>query len=161
MEEEDIAIQLINNLPGDHYWLDKSAAVVTIAAALRAYGDARAQAERERCAEVAATYHYPQGPADDEHRGAYIMRDYIAAALRAYGDERARAATWQPSPARPADWDTAYPVVLRGKTLEAMQYLARFVLDQTKDPPFGAIGAADHLFCLAAAIRATPGERDG
>lgn len=55
----------------------------TLMALLSDYGDARAAAERKRCAELAATYRYPQGAADDEWRGAMLMRDYIAGALDA------------------------------------------------------------------------------
>lgn len=83
----------------------------------------------------------------------------IAAIVQSYGDERARQERerWEPVEPKPADWDTEYHVTLTGKNLEAMHYLSRFVLDAVRDPrplPFGVIAAADHLFCLAAAIRA-------
>lgn len=87
---------------------------------------------------------------------------YIAAALRAYGDERAaeereRARDWRPSTERPADWERAYPTALTGKTIEAMQYLAHWALAQPT-PPLSTIAAADHVWSIAAALRALPRE---
>ena len=62
--------------------MDGRAYIQHIASALLAYGAACAQQERARCADIAAHHRYPQGGADDEWRGAMLMRDYIAAAIR-------------------------------------------------------------------------------
>jgi hypothetical protein len=72
------------------------------------------------------------------------------------------------------DWDKEYQVVLTGKTLEAMRFLSRWVLDNAnagemgkyKSPsgqvllPFSVIAACDHLFSLASKVR-TDAEREG
>lgn len=55
---DEIAAYVVNNFTGDHYWIDKKAAAVDVAAALVAYGAARAAAERERCLDaIAGLYH--------------------------------------------------------------------------------------------------------
>ena len=68
---------------------------------------------------------------------------------------------------KPEDWDREYHVVITGKTLEAMRFLSRYVLDGAnagelgKDTapsgqvllPFSIIAACDHLFSFAAEVR--------
>lgn len=54
MTPEEIAASVVNAFTGDEYWINKDAAIEDVAAALCAYGDARAQAERERCEAIAS-----------------------------------------------------------------------------------------------------------
>jgi hypothetical protein len=56
MTPEEIAAQIVNAFTGDEYWIDKQAAIVDVAAALRARGDARAAQERARCISICTTF---------------------------------------------------------------------------------------------------------
>ncbi len=71
-DPKEIAKELVENFPGDEYWIDKPAAIASIAAAL--------QAERERtkeeCARVADDYAKKAGT-------AFFVCDFIADAIRA------------------------------------------------------------------------------
>lgn len=54
---------------------------------------------------------------------------------------------------RPVDWEHIYTVEIDGKTLEAMKFLADYVL-KSNLPSLSAIGAADCLHCFQRDIRA-------
>lgn len=53
---------------------------------------------------------------------------------------------------KPDDWEKIYNVKVDGKTLEAMKFLADYVLN-SKLPSWSAIGAADCLQCFQYRIR--------
>ncbi len=52
----------------------------------------------------------------------------------------------------PPDWERVYTVEVDGRTLEAMKFLAAFVL-KSHLPSYSAIGAADCIHCFQAKIR--------
>jgi len=53
---------------------------------------------------------------------------------------------------KPPDWERIYTVEIDGKTLEAMRFLASYVL-RSELPPFSAIGAADCIHCFQSRTR--------
>ena len=52
----------------------------------------------------------------------------------------------------PPDWEHVYAVTVDGRTLEAMKFLASFVLE-SKLPSLSAIGAADCVLCFQESVR--------
>ena len=60
---------------------------------------------------------------------------------------------------KPADWDKEYPVIVTGKTLEAMKYLSRWGLDINQELPLSVIAACDHLFSWQSEVRAGTAEQ--
>lgn len=97
----------------------------------------------------AAAIHGEEHPIDENDPTIWVQDDvlmrYCAQQLRSNND-------WQPSPEKSADWEQEYSITITGKTLEAMQFLATFVLNSDR-PSLAAIAAADHLFIQAQTIR--------
>ena len=54
---------------------------------------------------------------------------------------------------KPTDWDHNYIVEVDGKTLEAMKFLANYVLKSKS--PLSVIGAADCVYCFQQYVRAS------
>lgn len=55
---------------------------------------------------------------------------------------------------KPEDWDRVYTVEITGKTLEAMRFLSRWVLDEAGVLlPFSTIAACDHVFSWSNEVR--------
>ena len=57
----------------------------------------------------------------------------------------------------PSDWEHVYTVEINGMTLEAMKFLASYVL-QSYLPSLSAIGAADCVHCFQENTREAWGE---
>ena len=53
---------------------------------------------------------------------------------------------------KPSDWEHVYTAEVDGKTLEAMKFLAWYVL-KSELPSLSAIGAADCLLCFQEDVR--------
>jgi len=55
---------------------------------------------------------------------------------------------------KPSDWERVYTVEVDGRTLEAMKFLASYVL-KSKLPSLSAISAADCVHCFQESTRKT------
>jgi hypothetical protein len=88
LDPEEIAAHVVSNFTGDHYWIDKKAAALDVATALRAYSDARAAEERDKIIQhIKAEATKPEHGDGHEHWHVYALLDELADSLRANADQ--------------------------------------------------------------------------